>query len=117
MQFLSANAERIAIENPLGFMNRAYRSADQVIHPYMFADSVDDHENYVTKRTCLWLIRLRKLTPNGLPKPDNYKLFGRHRNGKSKTWEDTVSRSPKERSKTFPGIARAMAEQWGGLED
>lgn len=51
MRFLTANAERIAIVNPVGFMNTAYRSADQTIHPYMFAESVNDTENYVTKAT------------------------------------------------------------------
>lgn len=116
MMFLTANAQRIAIENPVGFINTAYKSADQTIHPYMFADSVDDAENYVTKATCLWLVNLPKLRTNGLPKPDNGKLFGKFPSGKSRTWEDTVSRSAKARSKTFPGIAKAMAEQWGGLE-
>jgi hypothetical protein len=113
MRFLLANAERIAIENPVGFMNTAYRSADQTIHPYMFAESVDDKEQYVTKATCLWLKNLPKLKTNGLPKPDNGKLFGKLPSGKNRTWEDTYSRSGKVRSKTFPGIAKAMAEQWG----
>ena len=115
MQFLTANADRIAIENPVGFMNSAFRSADQTIHPYMFAASTDDTEQYVTKATCLWLVNLPKLKTNGLPKPDNEKLFGKRPSGKNRTWEDTYSRSGKVRSKTFPGIAAAMAEQWGGL--
>lgn len=114
MRFWIANAERIAIENPVGFMNIAYRSADQTIHPYMFAESVDDKEQYVTKATCLWLKNLPKLKTNGLPKPDNGKLFGKLPSGKNRTWEDTYSRSGKVRSKTFPGIGKAMAEQWGG---
>ena len=114
MQFLTANADRIAIENPVGFINTAFRSADQTIHPYMFAESTDDTEQYVTKATCLWLVNLPKLKTNGLPKPDNGKLFGKLPSGKNRTWEDTYSRSGKVRSKTFPGIARAMAEQWGG---
>lgn len=113
MRFLTANADRIAIENPVGFMNSAFRSADQTIHPYMFAESVDDTENYVTKATCLWLVNLPKLKTNGLPRPDNGKLFGKTTSGKNRTWEDTYSRSAKVRSKTFPGIAAAMAEQWG----
>lgn len=113
MRFLTANAERIAIENPVGFMNTAFKSADQTIHPYMFAESEDDLENYVTKATCLWLKNLEPLRGNGLPKPDNEKLFGKLPNGKNRTWEDTYSRNAKVRSKTFPGIAKAMAEQWG----
>lgn len=114
MRFALANCERIAVENPVGFMNKAYRSPDQIIHPYMFADSEDDAEQYVTKATCLWLKELPKLKTNNLPKPDNSKIYGRMPSGKARTWEDTYSRSAKTRSKTFPGIARAMAEQWAG---
>lgn len=113
MQFVAANVDKIAIENPVGFMNTAYRKPTQIIHPYMFAASVDDAENYVTKATCLWLINLPPLKGNELPKPDNAKIFGVLPHGKARTWEDTYSRSAKIRSKTFPGIAKAMAEQWG----
>lgn len=115
MQFLTANAERIAIENPVGFMNTAYRKPDQTVSPYMFAKSTDDTENYVTKATSLWLVNLPLLHGTGLPKPDNAAMFGVTPSGKARTWEDTFSRSAKVRSKTFPGIAAAMAEQWGSL--
>lgn len=115
MRFLCANADRIAIENPIGFMNSAYRPADQTIHPYMFAESEDDRENYVTKATCLWLENLPKLQGGRLPKPNNAVLFGKLPSGKNRTWEDTAVRSAKARSKTFPGVAQAMAEQWGVL--
>lgn len=114
MYFYLADIPKVAIENPVGFMNTACRKPDQIIHPYMFADSVDDAEQYVTKATCLWLRGLPKLKTNGLPKPDNSKIYGRMPSGKVRTWEDTYSRNGKERSKTFPGIAKAMAEQWGG---
>lgn len=117
MRFLTANANRIAIENPIGFMNSAYRKPDQIIHPYMFAESKEDTENYVTKATCLWLHNLPKLCETGLEKPDNAALFGRLPSGKARTWEDTYSRSGKVRSKTFLGIAKAMAEQWGKEEE
>ena len=116
MRFLAANTERYAIENPIGFMSSAYRKPDQIIHPYMFAESPDDTENYVTKATCLWLYNLPVLRGNEIPKPNNAKLYGVMPSGKARTWEDTYSRDAKVRSKTFPGIARAMAEQWGGLE-
>ena len=112
MQFFTANAEHIAVENPVGFMNTAYRSADQTIHPYMFAQNENDREQYVTKATCIWMKNLPLLQGNGLPKPNNAALFGKLPNGKNRTWEDTFTRSAKVRSKTFPGIARAMAEQW-----
>lgn len=114
MYFALANCDRIAIENPVGFMNTAYRKPDQIIHPYMFADGEDDTEQYVTKATCLWLKGLPKLTTNNLSKPDNHKLFGTLPNGKARTWEDSYTRRGDVRSKTFPGIARAMAEQWAG---
>lgn len=114
MFFVLADCPHIAIENPVGFMNRAYRKPDQIIHPYMFAESTNDTEQYVTKRTCLWLKGLPCLKTNGLPKPDNTVIYGRYPSGKAKTWEDQYTRSGKVRSKTFPGIAKAMAEQWGG---
>lgn len=116
MEFANADCEHIAIENPVGVMNTAYRKPDQTIHPYMFAESAEDKENYVTKATCLWLKGLDVLKTNSLSKPCNSEIFGRYPSGKAKTWEEQVKRDrAKERSKTFPGIAKAMAEQWGGL--
>lgn len=114
MYFALADCPRICVENPVGFMNNNYRKPDQIIHPYMFADNEEDREQYVTKATCLWLKGLHPLQTNGLPKPDNEKLYGKFPSGKTKTWEDQFTRSGKIRSKTFPGIARAMAEQWAG---
>lgn len=114
MGFANADCEKICIENPRGVMNTAYRQPDQTIDSYMFAESEQDTENYVTKATCLWLKGLSPLVTNNLPKPDNGKLFGKHPSGKSRDWECTVSTDrAKVRSKTFPGIATAMAEQWG----
>ena len=116
MQFVMVNCEKIAIENPVGVMNTCYRKPDQIVHPYMFAQSEQDSKNYVTKATCLWLKGLPSLNTGHLPKPDNRQLFGVMPSGKARTWEDSLDRSggaPKARSKTFPGIARAMAEQWG----
>lgn len=113
MEMVRANAEHIAVENPVGIMNTAFRKPDQIIEPYQFADSVEDTENYVTKRTCLWLKNLPILEINDLPKPNNAALFGRLVNGKAKNWTDTFSRDAGVRSKTFPGVARAFAEQWG----
>lgn len=117
MQLMYAPIKRIAVENPAGFMNTAYRKPDQIIHPYMFSKGERDAENYVTKRTCLWLKNLPDLEPtfHG-PKPDNAKIFGVMPSGKVRTWEDTFSRDGSVRSKTFPGIAEAMAEQWGDLK-
>lgn len=115
MKFAKADCERIAIENPVCIMNTAYRKPDQIIEPYQFAESVEDKENYVTKRTCLWLKGLVPLVTNNLPKPDNEKMFGRHPSGKVANWEERINGSDraKVRSKTFEGIALAMADQWG----
>lgn len=116
MQMANADCERIAIENPVGVMNTCYRKADQIIHPYMFAKSVDDKENYVTKATCLWLKNLPPLRTKSLPKPNNREIFGVLPSGKAKTWEDSLCRAggaSLARSKTFSGVASAMAEQWG----
>lgn len=113
MNIANADCDRIAIENPIGVMNTAYRKPDQIVHPYYFAEDENDTENYVTKATCLWLKGLPLLTHRNLPKPDNYSLYGKLPSGKNRTLEDTYSHDPKIRSKTFPGIACAMAEQWG----
>lgn len=117
MFFYLADIPKVAVENPIGFMNTACRKPDQIIHPYMFADSEHDTEQYVTKATCLWLRGLPKLKTNDLPKPNNGELYGYFSSGKARTWEDSYSRSGKVRSKTFPGVAKAMAEQWGGVCD
>lgn len=114
MQFIGADIPRICVENPVGFMNTAYRKPDMIIHPYMFAYGYEDAENYVTKATCLWTKGLPKLKTNGLKKPCNADLFGRFPSGKAKCWEDQMNTDrSRVRSKTFPGIASAMAEQWG----
>lgn len=116
MQFVNADCGHIAIENPIGVMNTCYRKPNQIIHPYMFAESVDDTDNYHTKATCLWTKGLPELIGTGLQKPDNEKLYGRNPNGKVSCWEERQNGGKdraKNRSKTFPGIAKAMAEQWG----
>lgn len=114
MKFANVNCDKVAIENPVGVMNTVYRKPDQIIEPYQFAESEEDTENYVTKRTCLWLKGLNELKKNNLPKPDNAKLYGRHPSGKARCWEEMVKGDRVTvRSKTFRGIAKAMAEQWG----
>ncbi len=115
MKFANVNCEKVAIENPVGVMNTVYRKPDQIIEPYQFAESEEDTENYVTKRTCLWLKGLNTLKTNDLEKPDNAKLYGRWSNGKAGCWHEIQGQKNKAtvRSKTFTGIAKAMAEQWG----
>ena len=116
MKFANVNCKKVAIENPVGVMNTVYRKPDQIIEPYQFAKSEEDTENYVTKRTCLWLKGLNELKRNDLPKPDNAKLYGTHPSGKARCWEEMVKGDRATvRSKTFTGIAKAMAEQWGDI--
>lgn len=100
---------KMAIENPIGYMSTHYRKPDQIIHPYMFGDAE-------RKATCLWLFGLPKLEPTEIVEPNVIK----YKNGKGtdSPWHmETMKLSPAERSrqrsKTFPGIAKAMAEQWG----
>lgn len=115
MRIIFANCEKIVIENPVGIMNTAYRKPDQIIEPWHFAQSIKDAENYTKKRTCLWLKGVPPLQRiNNLPEPNLKELYGTYENGKAKTWEEQISQNRScERSKTFPGIAKAMAEQWG----
>lgn len=114
MDFVNADCEKVAIENPVGVMNTCYRKPDQTIDPYMFSGGKEDKENFVTKKTCLWLKGLEPLIPTYIgEKPNNHELFGTYKNGKAKVWEDTAVSGGFLRSKTFPGIAKAMAEQWG----
>ena len=106
----NADCKHIAIENPVGIMNTAYRKPDQTIEPYYFAETKDE---YVTKRTCLWLKGLPELKHEKREKPNNAELFGVFStSGKAKTWEDTFTRDAGVRSKTFHGVAKNMAEQW-----
>lgn len=114
MRCIQAPCDHIAVENPVGIMNTAFRAPDQIIEPYMFAESTSDRENYVTKRTCLWLKNLPPLKGNNLPRPNNKELFGCYSNGKNANWVDK-SHGGTERSKTFPGVARAMAKQWSAV--
>lgn len=111
MQFVNADCDHIAIENPVGVMNTCFRKPDQIIQPYWFAESVNDSINYVTKQTCLWLKNLSLLThDNQLPSP--MLSAQKWSNGKKKSWAEN-KHGAKTRSKTFPGVAKAMAEQWG----
>lgn len=92
----SANVGRIAIENPIGIMSTQYRKPDQIIHPWQFGHGE-------VKATCLWLKNLPPLVPTNV-------VEGRHAR---------VHREPpsperwKNRSRTYQGIADAMAAQWG----
>ena len=105
-KFVMADCDRIAIENPVGIMSSAYRKADQVINPYQFGDPE-------CKNTCLWLKNLPTLKPTNIVPQEERKqsIWKANFDGKQYKWNDPMT--AKLRSKTFPGIAKAMAEQWG----
>ena len=85
MLFVNANCEKIAIENPVGVMNTCYRKPDQSIDPYMFSSGKTDEENFVTKKTCLWLKGLKPLEPTYTgERPNNHELFGTYKTVKQK---------------------------------
>lgn len=95
MCLVNAPIKRIAIENPIGIMSTKYRKPDQIIQPWQFGHGE-------TKATCLWLKNLPLLQPTNI-------VEGRE----GKVWKMPPSADRwKLRSKTYEGIAQAMAEQW-----
>ena len=116
MRFINADCEHIAVENPIGIMSTRYRKPDCVVQPWQFG-----HPE--TKATCLWLKNLPPLVPtNIIQKPEGgwtnqqisngkYTGFKNYdENGKILAWNDP--RTKVIRSRTYIGIAEAMAEQW-----
>lgn len=97
MQFANADCSKIAIENPVGIMSTVWRKPDQIIQPWQFGHGE-------TKKTCLWLKGLPPLIPTKIVEGREQRIW------KMPPSEDRA----KNRAKTFPGIAYAMAEQWGG---
>lgn len=129
LKIANAPIEKIAIENPMGIMGKIYRPFDQVIHPYYFGDGFQ-------KTTCLWLKNLPKLYHNDKVnlfdneithvEPEERFYWTDKKTGKIKSqpmWyyqallkAKTKEERSKLRSKTFPGIAKAMANQWTKLD-
>jgi hypothetical protein len=111
MLFANAQCEKIAIENPVGIMSSLWRRPDQIIQPYEFGEPF-------SKKTCLWLKGLPQLIPTCLVEKGERVKFA---SGKTmpKWYAEAYGLPPKERaalrSKTFLGIAKAMATQWGAL--
>lgn len=115
----NAPIDRIVIENPLGYPVEVFRRPDQIIHPYYFGDEYQ-------KRTCLWLKKVPALihakqdtlfeAKTHVPKPDAYAVAP---SGRKANWVESApgwgAARQKARSKTFPGIASAMANQWCNL--
>lgn len=109
MAIAGANCQKIAIENPVGIISSEWRKPDQIINPFQFGDPYE-------KKTCLWLKGLSPLVPTNIVSPPPRTFY---KSGKSMpSWYADAVKLPKEerskiRSKTFPGIADAMAQQWG----
>ena len=114
MEFVCCNAKKMAIENPIGIMSGVYRKPDQIIQPY-------EYGHHARKATCLWLRNLPLLIPTDVVDPGFIdktghslgasSMYALDEDGKILSWNDP--RTAKIRSKTFSGIAMAMAEQWG----
>ena len=105
-----------AIENPVGVMSSSFRKPDQIVQPYEYGHAE-------TKKTCLWLHRLPPIRPTDIVEPDYMRRADGtyYTDSKGKRYsrihfmsgrKDPAVRAM-ERSRTYPGIARAMAEQWG----
>ena len=115
MEFVKADCDKIAIENPIGVMSTEYRKPDQIIQPWQFGHKAQ-------KSTCLWLKGLRPLTPTNIVEKGEF-FEWIDKNGKKKRqakYDLEILKKAKSaeersrlRSKTFEGIAKAMAEQWG----
>lgn len=109
----NSNIKHIAIENPVGLLSSRWRKPDQIVQPYMFGDEA-------TKTTCLWLKNLPLLLPTNIVGKGERTVFA---SGKShpKWYADALKNSKTKeerqtlRSKTFDGIAKAIAEQWGSV--
>jgi len=114
MELINAPIQRIAVENPIGIMSTKYRKPDQIIQPWQFGDKAQ-------KSTCLWLKNLPKLVPTNIVDKGEFFEFTSKKGVKKKMpmWYYKAlseAKTPEQRStlrsKTFQGIANAMATQW-----
>lgn len=112
MEFVNADCKKIAIENPVGYMSTYYKKPDQIIQPFQFGEPY-------SKKTCIWLKGLPPLIPTQLVEIDKSDYYeyrtkdGRIKHDQKSRCRGKKSEWAKLRSKTFWGIAQAMAEQWG----
>ena len=111
MKFVNADCDHIAIENPVGIMTRRYKKPTQYISPLMFGHPT-------SKKTGLWLKGLPPLKPTNIVE-EEFHISSTGRKWDKWFWDSSMisdlSERSKFRSKTFPGIALAMAEQWGDI--
>lgn len=111
MNMINANVPRIAVENPVGIMSTRYRRPDQIVNPWQFGQEF-------TKPTCLWLKNLPKLIPTKIVGRGDF--YTKANGSRMSKWSHITSGTRKSEratiaSRTFTGIAEAMAEQWGGV--
>lgn len=112
MRIADANCDRIVIENPIGVMSTVWRKPDQIIQPQMFGHPT-------TKSTCLWVKNVQPLLATKIVEVDTSDVYeyvaknGRIKHDSRSRSKCKTSERSKHRSKTFEGIAAAMAEQWG----
>jgi site-specific DNA-cytosine methylase len=107
--FANCKAAKVVIENPVGIMSSHHRKPDQIIQPWQFGDSY-------SKRTCLWLKGVQPLTHTDVVDPGEMITYESGRTMPkwyADAWRLSKQQRSIMRSKTFPGIAKAMAEQWG----
>jgi len=111
MKFALCDCPKMAIENPIGIMSTKWRKPNQIIQPYWFGESV-------SKKTCLWLKGLPNLVPTNIVDEGEKIVYASGRS-MPKWYADTYALPKNERgkarSKTFQGIADAMAFQWGNV--
>ena len=110
MELYNCSIPEVAIENPIGVMSSLFRKPNQVIHPYNFGEDA-------SKSTCLWLKNLPRLNGTKYIEPrivNGKKRWGNQTDGGQNKLTPSDNRA-ELRSKTYSGIAKAMAEQWGRL--
>lgn len=111
MKFANAKCDKIVIENPVGIMSSHWKKPEQIIQPWMWGDLAQ-------KTTCLWIKGLPNLVPDTNEKPE-LEYFNMPNNKRMEMWMYKIrcttikdGKRAKLASKTFPGIAKAMATQW-----
>jgi hypothetical protein len=111
LRLYDAPIPRVAIENPVGFIGTIFRKADQIIQPWQFGDPFN-------KKTCLWLRGLPPLVPTNIVAPTHNWGSNSYRSGSRKRSNlPSLHWGAKDRSRTFTGIAEAMADQWGSCAE
>ena len=107
-KLMDAPIEKICIENPVSVISSKIRKPDQIIQPWQFGDEAQ-------KTTCLWLKNLPKLKHTSIVGKGEFITFSSGK--RHPAWYSKLSGKGRERSKTFQGIADAMAEQWGNIKN